>query len=393
MDRKIYLDCHSTTPVAPPVLQEMLPWFSEQFGNAGSHSHHWGEVAREAVSQARQRVAAGLGARTDEIVFTSGATESNNLAILGVAEKRKRQGRRLISLRTEHPSVIAPLERLQRDDWEVIWADVHPNGHPLAGQVDLASLEAALNDETVLVSMAVANNEIGVIQPVKQIAAMVHQRGGWLHVDATQAVGWMPTNVVDWQADLVSLSGHKFYGPKGIGVLYVRNQETWKGARPVRLTARQIGGGQEQGWRSGTLNVPGIVGIGKAMELAAAQWDERQRTVRPLRDHLWEQLSGCAAVRLNGPPLTVETRLPNNLNFSVAGVEGQTIMANLPELAMSSGSACSSAEPGVSQVLTGIGLDPDLARCSLRLGLGTMHDREAIQWAADRLVQVIRSFT
>lgn len=385
MEHGIYLDCHSTTPVAAEVLDAMLPWFGQQFGNAGSHSHRWGQLARDAVSQGRDQIARCLGVRDDEVVFTSGATESNNLAILGVAEKLKRRKSNIVSLPIEHPSILMPLERLSRNGWDIRMAKVNPQGTSLAGQVDLDSLEPLIDDQTALVSLAAANNEIGVLQPIGAIAERCHRQGAWLHVDASQAVGWMDLNIPNWSADLVSFSGHKFQGPKGVGMLYVRREATYESARPVRLLARTIGGGQESGMRSGTLNVPGIVGMATAMELAQANWSQQSRYVADLRDRLWQKLQSGGDLVLNGPALETDRRLPNNLNFLCPGIEGQSVMALLPDLALSSGSACSSAEPGVSTVLTAIGLSEDLARCSLRIGLGRFHDQAQMDKAATEI--------
>ncbi len=406
----IYLDCHSTTPTDPTVVAAMLPCFSEVFGNPGSHAHAYGTRALEFVDLARTTFAGVLGVDADEIVFTSGATESNNLAIFGAAERWRGKRQHLVTIGIEHPSVLEPIRQLERAGWRVSVVPVvqqnsttlgETSASPAAtmgsnlswpGVVDLDALQSVLSEETALVSVAIANHEIGVIQPLRQIADLVHSFGALLHTDATQAVGWMPIDLREWQADLVSFSGHKFYGPKGVGALYVRRSGTYPGARPVRLLPRVQGGGQEFGLRSGTLNTPGIVGIAAAMRLAQqgqADWTER---VAGLRERLWGKLTEqIPDLQLHGPNWQFGgPRLPHNLNFAVPGVEGQTIMLRAGGVAVSSGSACSSSTPGVSTVLRAIGLGEDVARCSLRIGLGRFHDSQAIDLAVERLADAIR---
>lgn len=391
----VYLDCHSTTPVDPQVLQAMLPYFSVEFGNPGSQSHGWGTAVGERVDQARTQFAAGIGADPAEVVFTSGSTESNNLAIRGIAQRLKHRRQGLITIATEHPSVLQPMQKLASEGWNLALAPIvqHQAGAEQdrrIGQVDLAALEAMVNEQTALVSIALANNEMGVIQPIAEIAQIVHRAGGLLHTDASQVVGWLPIDVRHWQADLISFSAHKFYGPKGVGALYVRGSETYAGARPVRPLAQTIGGGQEFGFRSGTLNVPGIIGIAAAMQIAGNTWSSAARHVSQMRDQMWQQLLAARPdLLLNGPALAPELRLPNNLNFAVPGIEGQSIMIHSPQVAMSSGSACSSAHPGVSTVLTAIGRNEDVARASLRIGLGRFHTPAQIQWAAGHVLQGI----
>jgi len=399
LDDVIYLDCHSTTPVDPVVLAAMLPYFSQAFGNTGSLSHAYGMQARDGVADARMQFAEAIGATSDEIVFTSGATESNNLAIFGSAQRWQGKRNHLITLGIEHPSVLEPLRQLQRQGWRLTILPVPPQSDAESassvrqpGVVDLAALESVLDEDTALVSLAVANNEIGVIQPVDKIADMVHNCGGWFHIDASQAVGWLPVDVKHWRADLVSFSGHKFYGPKGSGALFVRSQATYPGARPLRLHPQLIGGGQEFGFRSGTLNSPGIIGLGQAMVLASRGYEGFAQRVSELRGLLWSLLqSECPELELNGPTLLdPKWRLPNNLNFAVPGVEGQSIQLHTPGVALSSGSACSSATPGVSSVLKALGCSEDRARSSLRLGLGRFHTEKDIERAAKRLIAGIR---
>lgn len=424
---RLYFDCHSTTPVDPIVLDAMLPFFSSIFGNAGSHSHEFGLDAKSAVDQARENFAKGIGAAPHEVVFTSGSTESNNLAIRGVAQKQAKRRNHLISIGTEHPSVIGPLRKLEAEGWRVTFIPIHTQfaDAPFVdaqsadtqtashvGMINIDALRTTICDQTALVSIAVANNEIGNVQPINEIAKISHEAGALLHTDASQAVGWLPIDVGQWQADLVSFSAHKFYGPKGMGALYVRSQETYPNARPVRLSPQTVGGGQEFGFRSGTLNTPGIVGMSVALELANRLRQDAFNTVHKQRNRLWEILSNeLPELELNGPEFKSDLlpdhqsiadpsgkpntsrpirRLPNNLNFAVPGIEGQSIMIQTPEIAMSSGSACSSANPGVSQVLLAIGLSEDMARSSLRIGLGRSHSDQEIEWAIQRLLAGIR---
>ncbi|MBL8855146.1 MAG: cysteine desulfurase [Planctomycetaceae bacterium] len=403
-NRVIYLDCHSTTPTDPIVLEAMLPCFAEVFGNPGSHTHAYGGRARDLVDTARETIANVLAVESDEIVFTSGATESNNLAIFGAAKRWQGKRKQLVTIGIEHPSVLEPLRQLEREGWQVTVVPVGQQkpsaalfGDPSSrdssreivppGIVDLEALRSVLSEETAVVTMAIANHEIGVIQPIRQVAEMVHAVGAMLHTDATQAVGWLPLALDEWQADMVSFSGHKFYGPKGIGFLYIRRRPTYSGARPVRLQPRVWGGGQEFGFRSGTLNTPGIVGVAAALRLAQDRQPFQAAEVADLRQRLW---SGMVArvpdIQLNGPNWQMGgLRLPHNLNFAVPFVEGQTITLRATGVAVSSGSACSSSTPGVSTVLRAIGLTDDQARSSLRIGLGRFHTREDIDLATERL--------
>lgn len=395
----IYLDCHSTTPVDPEVMRVMLPCFTETFGNAGSHSHAYGLAARELVADARREFASELGVESDEIVFTSGSTESNNLAIFGAAKRWAGKRKQIVTIGLEHPSVLEPIRQLEREGWQVAFVPVLPqvSNDPKAaaatGVADLAALQSVLSEDTALVSIAVANHEIGVVQPIQEIARLVHAVGAWLHTDATQAVGWLPLNLNQWQADFVSFSAHKFYGPKGVGALYVRRQTTYTNARPIRLSPRTLGGGQEFGWRSGTVNTPGVVGMMTALRLANRLRIEKAAAVAELRELLWSRLQeSIPDISLNGPDWRFGgPRLPNNLNFAVPGVEGQSIMLQAKGVAVSSGSACSSSTPGVSSVLRALGMNDDLARSSLRIGLGRFHTRSDIELAAERLSEAVQT--
>ena len=364
----IYLDNHATTRLDPRVLEEMLPWLRDQYGNAGSLTHVFGREAREAVERAREQVAAAIGATPKEIVFTSGATESANLAILGAAARPGREGGRLVSWETEHHAVLDPLEHLGLHGFEPVLLGVASQEAEAAGLISLAELAEACGESTFLVSLLLANNEIGTIQPAAAVAEIAHQSGAVLHLDAAQAIGKMPVDVDALGADLLSLSGHKFHGPKGVGALFVRRRE-----RVTRLSPRVFGGGQERGLRSGTLNVPGIVGLGAAAELAVAGLSDEMATLATLRNRLWSGIaSRIPEASLNGPPLQPPgLRLAGNLNVCIAGVDGQTLLATLDEgeLAVSSGSACSSAQPRPSHVLRAIGLSDDEARASLRFGV------------------------
>jgi cysteine desulfurase len=364
--RPIYLDNHATTPLDPRVLEAMLPYFTEEFGNPASVSHAYGWAAAAAVEQARGQIAGAIGAEPTEIIFTSGATEANNLAIKGVAEAYFSKGKHLITLATEHSAVLDPCRYLETLGFEIT---VLPVGRD--GLVDLGGLEMAMRSDTILVSVMAANNEIGVLQPIEAIGRLCRDRGVLFHTDAAQAIGKVPLDVA-W-VDLMSLTAHKVYGPKGIGALYVRR----KGPR-VRLAAQLHGGGHERGWRSGTLYTPQIVGFGKALEFGLDQG------VGELRDRLWRGLSDIPGLTLNG---SWERRLPGNLNFSVAGVDGTGLMLAIRDrLAVSSGSACTSAKIEPSHVLRALGVEEGLAYASLRFGLG----RFTSQVEVDRAIEVLR---
>jgi cysteine desulfurase len=382
----IYLDNHATTRLDPRVLEAMLPWLTDRYGNAGSVTHDMGREARAAVEEARAGFAAAIGAEPREIVFTSGATESVNLAILGAAARARSGGGpgHVVALVTEHRAVIDPIEHLERQGVAVTWLPVAPQtgGDSSPGSVRPEAVRAALRPDTFLVAVLLANNEIGVVQDVPGIAAAIRGHGALLHVDCAQAVGRLPIDVDALGADLASFSAHKFHGPKGAGAVYVRRR-----GRAVRLDPLVHGGGQERGLRSGTLDVPGIVGLAEAARLATAELGVEVATIRGLRDRLWSRLAAAIpGLALNGPPLTEPaTRLANNLNVRLPGVDGQSLLATLAAdgLAVSSGSACSSESPRPSHVLLALGLSEDEARSSLRFGLSRFTTAAEIDAAAD----------
>jgi cysteine desulfurase len=374
----VYMDNHATTRVDPRVVEAMLPSFGETYGNAGSTTHVFGWEAKDAADRARKTIAAAVGARPGEIVFTGGATESNNLALCGVAERYADRGRHFVSVATEHPSVLDPLEKLKRRGCEVTLLPVVPAPDPRAGFVEIDRLAEALRDDTVLVSVMLANNEIGVIQELAEIGRLCRERGVLLHTDATQAVGKIPVDVEQLQVDLMSFTAHKTYGPKGIGALYVRRR------RPrVRLEPIIEGGGQESGLRSGTLNVPGIVGFARAVELCLDEMPEEPTRLRRLRDRLWAGLDeSVPGLSLGGPALDPpEWRLPGNLNVSLANVDGEALLLSMKDLAVSTGSACTSADPEPSHVLRALGLSEDATRSSVRFGLGRFTTEEEVDFA------------
>ena len=383
----IYLDNHATTRVDPRVVEAMLPFFTETYGNAASTSHSFGWEAREAVDLARARIAAAIGAGEREIVFTSGATESDNLAIRGVCERRNHRGKHLITLRSEHRAVLDPIDRLGRRGFEVTHLDVQQAPSDRAGCLDLERLAAALRDDTLLVSVMLANNEIGVIQPLAEIASMCRQRGVLVHCDATQAVGKIPLDVRSLGIDLMSFTAHKIHGPKGVGALWIR-----RGTPSVRLEAQITGGGHEHGFRSGTLNVPGIVGFATALELCVEEMPAEQPRLRALRDRLYGGLAAqLEGVSLNGPALeSHDLRLAGNLNVSFEYVDGEALLMNMKDVAVSSGSACTSANPEPSHVLRALGLSDDAVRSSLRFGLGRFNTPEHIEFAIESVTQVVR---
>jgi len=387
----IYLDNHSTTRLDPRVLEAMLPWLTEHYGNAGSATHEMGREARAAVDRARDMLAAAIGATPREVVFTSGATESNNLAILGLAARAPADRRHVVTVVTEHHAVLDPLEHLERMGFAVTRLPVEPG----TGRVGPDAVAAALRPDTCLVSMMLANNEIGVVHDIPAIAAQVHARNAALHVDCAQALGRLPVAVDALNADLASFSAHKFHGPKGAGFLYVRRRE-----RVVRIDPLVYGGGQERGMRSGTLDVPGIAGMAEAARLAVDELATEPARMRGLRDRLWTLLQrDIAGIALNGPPLAdPAVRLANNLNVRIPGVDGQSLLATLSAdgLALSSGSACSSENPRPSHVLLALGLTEDEARASLRFGLSRFTTEAEIDEAARRIaagVARLRSLT
>ena len=379
MARAIYLDYHATTPVDPQVLEAMLPCFTERFGNPASKQHAFGWEAQEAVEGARRQVAALINASASELIFTSGASESNNLAIKGVACALRERGDHVITVATEHKSVLDSCARLQKDGWTVTRLGVDGDGF-----IDLDELRDALTDRTVLVSVMAANNEIGVLQPLPEIAAVVHQRGALLHSDAAQAFGKVPLDVAAAGIDLLSLTAHKCYGPKGAGALFVRRQ------RPkVPIECQIDGGGHEGGLRSGTLNVPGIVGLGACAEIARQKLPEESARLAAMRDRLLQGFRDALPnVRVNG---SLERRLPHNLHVSFDGIEGEALLMALGDIAVSTGSACSSGSQAPSHVLQAIGAVGQTTGASIRFGLGRWTTDADIDFALDRVTTVVRS--
>lgn len=373
----VYLDNHATTRVDLRVLAALLPWFSEDYGNAASH-HAYGARARAAVDRAREQTAALIGAAPREIVFTSGATESNNLAIKGAAALARDHGDHLVTAATEHRAVLDPCRRLEKEGFRLTVLPVDAEGRVTAEQV-----AAALTERTVLVSIMAANNEVGTVQPIAAIGRLCKERGVLFHTDAVQAAGKIPLDVDALGVDLLSLSAHKMYGPKGVGALYVRAS----GPR-VRLAPLFDGGGHERGLRSGTLDVPGVVGLGEACELAAREMAAESPRVAALRDRLQGSIqAGLDEVFLNGP---ARDRLPGNLNLCFAHVDGNALLIGLRNLAVSSGSACTSADPEPSHVLRAMGLCDERAQASLRFGLGRFTTQEEVDFAAGEVVRVVR---
>jgi cysteine desulfurase len=368
------MDCHSTTPVDPRVLEVMLPYFTERFGNAASKSHSFGWKAEEAVEEAREEVARLIGATAREIVWTSGATESDNLAVKGVARFHAAKGRHLVTTAIEHKAVLDPMAALGREGFEVT---VLPVGED--GIVDPEAVRAAIRADTVLVSVMHANNEVGTVQPLEEIGRITREKGVLLHTDAVQSLGRIPFDVEALNADLVSLSAHKMYGPKGVGALYVRRRPR------ARLVAQIDGGGHERGYRSGTLNVPGIVGFGKAAALAREEMPAEAPRLLALRERLRRAIqAGLDRVTVNG---SLERRLPGNLNLSFAHVEGEALLIAMKDVAVSSGSACTSASLEPSYVLRAMGVPDDLAHSSIRFGLGRFNTEEEVDHAARLVVE------
>jgi cysteine desulfurase len=372
----IYLDHHATTPVDPRVLDAMLPYFTAKPGNAASRSHSFGWEADRAVERARQRIAALAGASEREIVFTSGATESNNLALKGAAEAYRGKGNHLVTVATEHKAVLDTVRHLEQAGFRVTILPPEPDG-----LLDLARLRAAILPETILVSVMYANNEIGTIQPVREIGEICGQSGVLFHCDAAQAFGKIPVDVEAAHIDLLSVSAHKMYGPKGVGALYVRRRNP-----RVELMAQIHGGGHESGLRSGTLNVPGIVGFGEACAIAADEMAGEAARIGALRDSLLRQLEDAGDMHING---TMMHRLPGNLNVSFEGVDGDALLSGIPEIAVSAGSACGSGYDA-SYVLEALGLPPALLQCPVRFGIGRSNTQVEIDYAASRVAAAVR---
>ena len=374
----IYLDHHATTPVDPRVVEAMVPYFTETFGNAASRNHAFGWAARDAVEDARAQVAGLIGAHPKDIIFTSGATEADNLAITGIADACRSRGDHVVTCVTEHRAVLDTCRHLEERGLRVTYLPVAADG-----RVNAEDVRSAMTDRTILISVMTANNETGVIQPMEAIGTIARERGVAFHTDAVQAAGRIPFDVNAIHADLVSLSAHKMYGPKGVGALYVRRRN------PAATIAAQIhGGGHERGLRSGTLNVPGIVGFGKAAALCQADMAAEAARTSGLRDRLLEALRrNLDDVVVNG---SLEHRLPHNLNVSFAGLEGEALLMAVDDIAVSSGSACTSASKEPSYVLKALGVPDDLARASIRFGLGRSTTTEEIDYVSGKITSIVR---
>src|ERR1700675_3538496 len=373
----IYLDNHATTPVDPRVLEAMLPYFTERFGNAASRNHSFGWTAEEAVENGRAQVARLLNATPKEIVFTSGATESTNLAIKGVAEMYREKGNHIITQVTEHKATLDTCKRLEKYGYEVTYLPVEKDG-----RINLDDLRRAITPKTILISIMYANNEIGVVQPVAEIGKIAKEKGVFFHVDGVQAVGKIPVDVQKDGIDLMSISGHKIYGPKGIGALYVRRKNP-----RVQLAAQIDGGGHERGMRSGTLNVPGIVGLGKACELCGQEMAQESAKLFKLRERLRESImSRLDETFING---SMEHRLPHNINISFAYVEGESLLMGINDIAGARGPGCPSGAFEPRYVLKALGVGEDLAHTSIRFGLGRFNTQEEVDYVIDKMVQVV----
>ena len=374
----IYMDNHATSPMDPRVLEAMLPFFVEKFGNAASRNHAFGWEAEQAVENAREQIARLIGATAKEIIFTSGATESNNLAIKGIAEMYKERGNHIITQVTEHKAVLDTCKRLEKYGYRVTYLPVKADG-----LIDLEDLRRAMDDKTILVSIMFANNEIGVVQPVAEIGKLCHEKGVIFHTDAVQAVGKIPVDVQAMNIDVLSLTAHKIYGPKGVGALYVRRRNP-----RVQISAQIDGGGHERGMRSGTLNVPSIVGLGKACEIAREEMAAEGERQKRLRDRLRQRLeSELDYVEVNG---SWEHRLPGNLNMSFVYVEGESLLMGINDVAVSSGSACTSATLEPSYVLKALGLGDDVAHSSIRFGLGRFNTEAEVDYVADKVIGIVK---
>jgi cysteine desulfurase len=374
----IYMDYHATTPLDPRVLDAMMPYLTDRFGNAASRNHAFGWEAEEAVEKGRKQIADLIGATAKEIIFTSGATESNNLAIKGVAEMYAEKGNHIITAATEHKATLDTCKRLEKHGYRVTYLPVLQSG-----LIDLDMLRESMSDKTILVSIMYANNEIGVVQPVAEIGKLCKEKGVLFHCDGVQAVGKIPVNVIADGVDLLSISGHKVYGPKGVGALYVRRKSP-----RVQLTCQIDGGGHERGMRSGTLNVPGIVGLGEACAIAQKEMAGEAKRLAHLRDKLKNKLEGALdETYING---TMESRLPHNLNMSFAYVEGESLLMGINDVAVSSGSACTSATLEPSYVLKALGAGDDLAHSSIRFGLGRFTTEEEVDYVAGKVIDVVK---
>jgi cysteine desulfurase len=374
----IYMDNHATSPMDPRVLEAMLPYFTGKFGNAASRNHSFGWEAEQAVENAREQIAKLIGASAKEIIFTSGATESDNLAIKGIAEMYKERGNHIITQVTEHKAVLDTCKRLEKYGYRVTYLPVKADG-----LIDMEDLRRAIDDKTILVSIMAANNEIGVIQPVAEIGKLCHEKGVIFHSDAVQALGKIPLDVNAMNIDVASLTAHKLYGPKGVGALYVRRRNP-----RVQISAQIDGGGHERGMRSGTLNVPGIVGFGKACEIAGEEMAVEAARLTAMRDDLRKKLeSELDYVEVNG---SWEHRLPGNLNMSFVYVEGESLLMGINDVAVSSGSACTSATLEPSYVLKALGLGDDVAHSSIRFGLGRFNTQAEVDYVADKVIGIVK---
>ncbi len=375
----IYMDNHATTPMDPRVLEAMVPYFTGKFGNAASRNHGFGWDAEQGVEYAREQIAKLIGATAKEIIFTSGATESNNLAIKGIAEMYRERGNHIITQVTEHKAVLDTCKRMEKSGFRVTYLPVKGDG-----LIDMEELKAAMTDKTILVSIMWANNEIGVIQPVREIGKLCHERGVIFHTDGVQVFGKIPINVVADNVDVMSFTAHKIYGPKGVGGLYVRRRNP-----RVQISEQINGGGHERGMRSGTLNVPGIVGMGKAAEIALAEMAGEGTRQKALRERLQKKFEAALDyIHVNGS-MDEDKRLPGNLNMSFVYVEGESLLMGINDIAVSSGSACTSATLEPSYVLKALGLGDDVAHSSIRFGLGRFNTEAEVDYVADKLIDVV----
>ncbi len=373
----IYMDNHATTPMDPRVLDAMLPYFGKVFGNAASRNHQFGWEAEQAVDKAREQVAKLIGCTPKEVIFTSGATESNNLAIKGIAEMYREKGNHIITQVTEHKAVLDTCKKLERQGFDVTYLPVETDG-----LVSVEKLAAAMTPKTILVTIMYANNEIGVIQPVQEIGKLCHEKGILFHTDAVQAVGKIPVNVMTDNIDVLSMTAHKIYGPKGVGALYVRRRNP-----RVQITEQINGGGHERGMRSGTLNVPGIVGLGKACEIAGEEMAAETARLKDLRDYLKQKFDNALDyTHVNG---NMDHHLPGNLNMSFVHVEGESLLMGINDIAVSSGSACTSATLEPSYVLKALGLGDDVAHSSIRFGLGRFNNKAEVDYVSDKVIDVV----
>jgi cysteine desulfurase len=374
----IYMDNHATTPLDPRVLEAMMPYLTGIFGNAASRNHSFGWEAEEGVEKAREQIARLIGASAKEIIFTSGATESTNLALKGVAEMYKERGNHIITQVTEHKATLDTCKRLEKSGYRVTYLPVQADG-----LIDIEDLKRAMDDQTIVVSIMYANNEIGVVQPIAEIGKLCHEKGVIFHTDAVQAVGKIPVNVQTDNIDVMSLTGHKIYGPKGVGALYVRRRNP-----RVQLSEQINGGGHERGMRSGTLNVPGIVGLGKACELCMNEMAAEAAREIELRDYLKNKLENALDyTQVNG---NMEHHLPGNLNMSFVYVEGESLLMGINDIAVSSGSACTSATLEPSFVLKALGLGDDVAHSSIRFGLGRFNTKAEVDYVSDKIISVVQ---